>query len=66
MSRLWSAAAVQLGRRAGLVSVIGLALTVALGLGSPGWSSPPARTATNADDQVAIDNVAYQSSSVGS
>lgn len=61
MSRFWSAAAVQLGRRAGLVSVIGLALTVALGLGITRLEFATGQDSyLNADDQVAIDNVAYQ------
>ena len=62
MQRFWSWLAVELGKRAGLVAVIGLLLTLIAGLRhDQAHSSPPGRTATSTpSDQVAKDNVAYQ------
>ena len=61
MGRFWSAVAVQLGKRAGLVSAVGVLLTVALGFGITRLEFATGQdTYLNGDDQVAIDNVAYQ------
>lgn len=61
MQRFWSALAVQLGRRAGLVSIVGLIVTVALGLGITQLEFATGQDSyLNEDDQVAKDNVAYQ------
>lgn len=61
MQRFWSWLAVQLGRRAGLVSVVGLIVTVALGLGITQLEFATGQDSyLNKDDQVAKDNVAYQ------
>ncbi|NLV55683.1 MAG: MMPL family transporter [Acidimicrobiales bacterium] len=61
MQRFWSWLAVQLGRRAGLVSVIGLLVTVGLGLGITQLEFATGQDSyLNADDQIAKDNVAYQ------
>lgn len=61
MQRFWSWLAVQLGRRAGLVSIVGLLVTVALGLGITQLEFATGQDSyLNEDDQVAKDNVAYQ------
>ncbi len=61
MKKFWSNLAVQLGKRAGLVSVIGLILTLILGLGIPKLEFATGQDSyLNKDDQVAKDNVAYQ------
>ena len=61
MKKFWSNLAVQLGKRAGLVSVIGLILTLVLGLGIPKLQFATGQDSyLNKGDQVAKDNVAYQ------
>ncbi|HEX7133582.1 MAG TPA: MMPL family transporter [Iamia sp.] len=61
MQRFWSWLAVELGRRAGLVSIIGLLVTVALGLGISQLEFATGQDSyLNKGDQVAKDNVAYQ------
>lgn len=61
MQRFWSWLAVQLGRRAGLVSIIGLLVTVGLGLGITQLEFATGQDSyLNPEDQVAEDNVAYQ------
>ncbi|MCU1496739.1 MAG: hypothetical protein JWM47_692 [Acidimicrobiales bacterium] len=61
MKKFWSNLAVQLGKRAGAVSVIGLVITVALGLGVTQLDFATGQDSyLNEDDQVAKDNVAYQ------
>jgi predicted RND superfamily exporter protein len=61
MQRFWSWLAVNLGKRAGLVSVIGLLLTVALGAGITRLEFTSGQDAyLNTSDQVFKDNVAYQ------
>ncbi len=61
MRKFWSHLAVQLGKRAGLVSIIGLAITLLLGLGIPKLEFATGQDSyLNKDDQVAKDNVAYQ------
>jgi len=53
--------AVQLGKRAGLVSVIGLIVTVGLGFGITRLEFATGQDSyLNKSDQVYIDNVAYQ------
>ncbi len=59
--RFWSWLAVNLGRHAGLVAVIGLVFTVVIGLGITRLEFATGQDSyLNADDQVAIDNVEYQ------
>lgn len=61
MQRFWSSLAVQLGKRAGLVSVIGLLITVGLGLGITQLEFATGQDSyLNADEQIAKDNVVYQ------
>jgi len=61
MQRFWSALAVQLGRRAGLVSVIGLLITVVLGAGITQLKFATGQDSyLNAGEQVYKDSVAYQ------
>ncbi|MCB0977526.1 MAG: MMPL family transporter, partial [Acidimicrobiales bacterium] len=61
MKRFWSNLAVQLGKRAGLVSVVGLIITLVLGLGIPKLQFATGQDSyLNKNDQVAKDNVAYQ------
>lgn len=61
MKRFWSNLAVQLGKRAGTVSVVGLVLTLVLGLGITQLQFATGQDSyLNKDDQVAIDNKAYQ------
>jgi hydrophobe/amphiphile efflux-3 (HAE3) family protein len=61
MQRFWSVLAVNLGKRAGLVSVIGLLVTVVLGLGITQLKFATGQDSyLNKDDQVYKDNVAYQ------
>ena len=61
MRRFWSVLAVQLGKRAGLVSVIGLLVTLIMGMGLTKLQFATGQDSyLNSDDQVAIDNVAYQ------
>lgn len=61
MRTFWSKLAVQLGKRAGLVSVVGLLVTLVLGLGIPRLEFATGQDSyLNGSDQVAKDNVAYQ------
>jgi len=61
MQRFWSALAVQLGKRAGLVAVIGLLVTLTMGFGLTRLEFATGQDSyLNPDDQVAIDNVQYQ------
>ena len=61
MQRFWSYAAVQLGKRAGLVSVVGLLITVGLGLGIAKLDFATGQDSyLNKSDQVFKDNVDYQ------
>ena len=61
MQHFWSVLAVQLGKRAGLVSVVGLLVTLVLGLGITQLEFATGQDSyLNKDDQVYIDNVAYQ------
>ena len=61
MQRFWSWLAVNLGKRAGLVSIIGLLVTLALGAGITQLHFTSSQDAyLNKSDQVYKDNVAYQ------
>ena len=61
MQRFWSYVAVQLGKRAGLVSVLGLLVTVGLGLGIAKLDFATGQDSyLNKSDQVYKDNLAYQ------
>jgi hydrophobe/amphiphile efflux-3 (HAE3) family protein len=61
MERFWRWLAVMLGKRAGIVSIIGLLLTVALGAGITQLKFTSSQDAyLNTSDQVFKDNVAYQ------
>ena len=61
MHRFWSRLAVELGKRAGLVSVIGLLVTLILGLGITRLEFATGQDSyLNKSDQVYKDNVAYQ------
>ena len=61
MKKFWSNLAVQLGKRAGTVSVVGLVITLALGLGISQLKFATGQDSyLNKGDQVAKDNVAYQ------
>ncbi|MEY2454485.1 MAG: uncharacterized protein QOD92_4059 [Acidimicrobiaceae bacterium] len=61
MQRFWSYVAVQLGKRAGVVSVVGLLITVGLGLGITKLEFATGQDSyLNKSDQVYKDNVAYQ------
>lgn len=61
MTRIWSVAAVQLGKRAGLVSVIGLLITLIMGFGTTKLTFATGQDSyLNSTDQVYKDNVAYQ------
>jgi len=61
MRTFWSKLAVQLGKRAGLVSVIGLLVTGLLGFGITKLQFATGQDSyLNKSDQVAKDNVAYQ------
>lgn len=61
MRKFWSNLAVQLGKRAGLVSVIGLLVTGILGFGITKLQFATGQDSyLNKSDQVAKDNVAYQ------
>jgi hydrophobe/amphiphile efflux-3 (HAE3) family protein len=62
MQRFWSAAAVQLGKRAGVVALVGVLVTVALGLGITRLRFATGQDAyLNKSDRVYQDNVRYQS-----
>ena len=61
MQRFWSYVAVQLGKRAGVVSVVGLLITVGLGLGITKLDFATGQDSyLNKSDQVYKDNLAYQ------
>ena len=61
MQRFWSVLAVTLGKRAGLVSVIGLLVTIVLGLGITQLEFATGQDSyLNKDDRVYTDNVEYQ------
>ena len=61
MQQFWSWLAVQLGKRAGLVAVVGLLITLILGAGTSRLTFATGQDSyLNPEDQVAIDNVAYQ------
>jgi uncharacterized protein len=61
MERFWSSLGYQLGKKAGLVSLVGLLITLGLGYGITQLEFATGQDSyLNADDQVAIDNVAYQ------
>jgi hydrophobe/amphiphile efflux-3 (HAE3) family protein len=61
MRRFWSVLAVQLGKRAGLVSIIGLLATMIMGFGLTKLEFSTGQDSyLNKGDQVAKDNIAYQ------
>ncbi|QXC61517.1 MMPL family transporter [Aquihabitans sp. G128] len=61
MKKFWSNLAVQLGKRAGAVSVVGLVITLVLGLGISQLKFATGQDSyLNKGDQVAKDNVSYQ------
>ena len=61
MQRFWSWLALSLGKRAGIVSVVGLLITLGLGLGITQLKFATGQDAyLNKSDQVYKDNVAYQ------
>jgi hydrophobe/amphiphile efflux-3 (HAE3) family protein len=61
LQRFWSYIAVQLGKRAGLVSIIGLLITLALGAGITQLEFATGQDSyLNKDEQVYKDSVAYQ------
>lgn len=61
MQRMWSWLAVNLGRRAGAVSLVGLILTVGLGFGITKLDFATGQDSyLNTDEQVYVDNVDYQ------
>jgi hydrophobe/amphiphile efflux-3 (HAE3) family protein len=62
VKQFWSNLAVTLGKRAGVVSLVGLLLTMVLGFGLTRLDFATGQDSyLNADDQVTIDNEAYQS-----
>src|SRR3954468_15920692 len=61
MQRFWSWLAVELGKRAGLVAVVGLLITLIAGYGTTQLKFSTGQDSyLNASDQVFKDNVAYQ------
>lgn len=61
MKQFWSKLAVVLGKRAGLVAAVGLLITGILGFGLTKLEFATGQDSyLNSDDQVAVDNVAYQ------
>ena len=61
MQRFWSRLAVQLGKHAGLVTVVGLLVTLALGLGITQLKFATGQDSyLNKNEQVYKDNVVYQ------
>lgn len=61
MQRFWSVLAVQLGKRAGLVSVVGLLVTLGLGFGITKLEFATGQDSYfNKSDQIYKDSVAYQ------
>lgn len=62
MQRFWTSVAVTLGKRSGLVAVIGLAVTLILGLGATRLEFATGQDSyLNEGEQIAVDNEAYQS-----
>lgn len=62
MRKFWSVLAVELGKRAGLVSVVTLIMTLGLGYGVTKLQFATGQDSyLNKDDQIAIDNEEYQS-----
>lgn len=62
MQQFWSTVAVAAGKRPGRVALVGLVLTVAAGLGLTQLQFATGQDSyLNADDDIAIDNEAYQS-----
>ena len=62
MQRFWSTLARELSRRAGVVALVGLLVTLVLGLGIGKLTFATGQDSyLNPEDQVAIDNVDYQS-----
>ncbi len=61
MQRFWSRLALEAGKRAGLVALVTLGITLILGYGVTKLQFATGQDSyLNADDQVAIDNVEYQ------
>lgn len=61
MERFWSRLAVEMGKHAGYVALVGLALTLVAGYGITRLEFATGQDSyLNSDDQVAIDNLAYQ------
>ena len=61
MQRFWMWLGLELGKRAGLVAVCGLLITLALGAGISKLEFATGQDSyLNADDQVYIENVEYQ------
>lgn len=61
MQRFWGSLAVQLGKRAGLVSIVGLIVTLTLGFGITRLQFATGQDSyLNKTDQVYKDSVAYQ------
>jgi hydrophobe/amphiphile efflux-3 (HAE3) family protein len=61
VQKFWSQMAVTLGRRAGIVALAGLVVTIALGFGLTRLEFATGQDSyLNAEDEVAIDNEAYQ------
>jgi hydrophobe/amphiphile efflux-3 (HAE3) family protein len=61
MQRFWSWLAVELGKRAGIVALIGLIVTLVLGFGITRLEFATGQDSyLNKDDEVYIDNVEYQ------
>jgi hydrophobe/amphiphile efflux-3 (HAE3) family protein len=61
VKKFWSNLAVQLGKRAGLVSIVGLLVTMVMGFGLTKLEFATGQDSyLNKDDQVAKDNVDYQ------
>ena len=61
MTRIWSWLGLNLGKHAGVVSVVGLLVTLTLGFGITKLDFATGQDSyLNKDDQIYIDNVAYQ------
>ncbi|MEO6989799.1 MAG: MMPL family transporter [Aquihabitans sp.] len=61
MRKFWSNLAVQLGKRAGVVGLVGLVFTMAIGFGVTKLDFATGQDSyINSDEQIAKDNVAYQ------
>jgi hydrophobe/amphiphile efflux-3 (HAE3) family protein len=62
MQRFWGRLALELGRRAGLVALAGVLVTLSLGLGASRLRFATGQDSyLNQDEKVAVDNVEYQS-----